>query len=136
MIEENVDAVGCFLEYIYTGEYFPQRKDEGRGLASDDTQPDIDETGEQLLKHYTLASKLGMTALKTLAHSKIHCVNSSAKGEIVYARYVYATTPLMMTRFDGQLPHFGPTAVTSCARMQKTSSDRCVWNSPNLVSTC
>lgn len=57
--------------------------------------PDLDETGDQLLKHarvYTLAEKLGMGTLKTLAHSKIHCVNSSAKGEIAYARYVYATT--------------------------------------------
>ena len=31
-------------------------------------------------------------ALKTLASSKIHCVNSTAKGEIAYARYVYAYT--------------------------------------------
>lgn len=57
--------------------------------------PEVD-NGEQLLKHarvYTLADKLGMPALKSLAHSKIHCVNSSAKGEIAYARYVYATTP-------------------------------------------
>lgn len=58
--------------------------------------PEFDETGNQLLKHarvYTLADKLELTKLKTLAHSKIHCVNSSAKGEIAYARYVYATTP-------------------------------------------
>ena len=84
------------MEYIYTGEYFPQKIAGQRGLAKDLTMPDIDETGEQLLKHarvYTLADKLGMSALKTLAHSKIHCVNSSAKGEIAYARYVYATTP-------------------------------------------
>lgn len=33
-----------------------------------------------------------MSALKSLASSKIHCVNSTAKGEIVYARYVYAHT--------------------------------------------
>jgi hypothetical protein len=84
------------LEYIYTGEYFPQKIAGQRVLAKDLTMPDLDETGEQLLKHarvYTLADKLGMGALKTLAHSKIHCVNSSAKGEIAYARYVYATTP-------------------------------------------
>lgn len=88
--------MGCFLEYLYTGEYFPQKIPGQRGLAKDLTMPDLDETGEQLLKHarvYTLADKLGMGALKTLAHSKIHCVNSSAKGEIAYARYVYATTP-------------------------------------------
>lgn len=27
--------------------------------------------------------------LKNLASSRIHCVNSTAKGEIAYARYVY-----------------------------------------------
>lgn len=87
--------MGCFLEYIYTGEYFPQRIEGQRGLVKDPSVPDIDPDGEQLLKHarvYTLADKLGMTNLKALAYSKIHCVNSSARGEIAYARYVYATT--------------------------------------------
>jgi len=35
--------------------------------------PDLDQTGDQLLKHarvYTLADKFGMDKLKTLAHSK------------------------------------------------------------------
>jgi hypothetical protein len=41
---------------------------------------------------YTLAELLGLPALKSLASSKIHCVNSTAKGEIAYARYVYAHT--------------------------------------------
>jgi hypothetical protein len=79
---ENLDAVGCFLEYIYTGEYFPQKIAGQRGLAKDSTMPELDETGEQLLKHarvYTLADKLGMVALKTLAHSKIHCVKSCSQ---------------------------------------------------------
>lgn len=52
-------------------------------------------TGDQLLKHakvYTLAEKFGLTHLKNLASSKIHCVNSTAKGEIAYARYVYKHT--------------------------------------------
>ncbi len=53
-------------------------------------------TGDQLLKHakvYTLADKFGLVHLKNLASSKIHCVNSTAKGEIAYARYVYQFTP-------------------------------------------
>lgn len=33
-----------------------------------------------------------MEKLRTLASSKIHCVNSTAKGEITYARYVYQYT--------------------------------------------
>jgi hypothetical protein len=57
--------------------------------------PSVDETGEQLLKHarvYTIAEKFGMDKLKSLASSKIHCVNSTAKGEITYARYIYKYT--------------------------------------------
>lgn len=57
--------------------------------------PAVDESGDQLLKHarvYTLAEKFGVEKLKSLATSKIHCVNSTAKGEIAYARYVYAYT--------------------------------------------
>ncbi|PVH68742.1 hypothetical protein DL98DRAFT_554721 [Cadophora sp. DSE1049] len=56
---------------------------------------DLDATGDQLLKHarvYTLAETLNLPSLKSLASSKIHCVNSTAKGEIAYARYVYAHT--------------------------------------------
>ncbi|KAJ8120375.1 hypothetical protein O1611_g10380 [Lasiodiplodia mahajangana] len=33
-----------------------------------------------------------MDKLKSLASSKIHCVNSTAKGEITYARYIYQYT--------------------------------------------
>lgn len=65
-------------------------------LEADPTIPKVDETGDQLLKHarvYTLAEKWGVDVLKNLASSKIHCVNSTAKGEIAYARYVYAYTP-------------------------------------------
>ena len=40
-----------------------------------------------------MAGKFGLPELKTLAHSKIHRINSSAKGEIAYARYVYGHTP-------------------------------------------
>lgn len=57
--------------------------------------PAVDETGDQLLKHarvYTIAEKFGMDKLKGLASSKIHCVNSTAKGEITYARYIYQYT--------------------------------------------
>ncbi|KAI9756307.1 MAG: hypothetical protein M4579_003899 [Chaenotheca gracillima] len=96
--DESLDAIGCFLEYLYTGEYFPRRVDgmSGRELEHDASTPGTDDTGEQLLKHarvYILAEKFGMKDLKSLAHSKIHRVNSSARGEIAYARFVYAHTP-------------------------------------------
>lgn len=95
--DESLDAIGCFLQYQYTGEYFPRRiATNPDGLETDPSVPDVDETGAQLLKHarvYTLAQKLGMPELKTLAHSKIHRINSTAVGEIAYARYVYGNTP-------------------------------------------
>ncbi|EXJ74418.1 uncharacterized protein A1O5_02714 [Cladophialophora psammophila CBS 110553] len=94
---ESLDAVGCFLQYQYTGEYFPRRlADTPDGLEPDPSIPEIDNTGAQLLKHarvYTLAQKLGLPDLKTLAHSKIHRINSTAVGEIAYARFVYGNTP-------------------------------------------
>ncbi|QSZ37750.1 hypothetical protein DSL72_008849 [Monilinia vaccinii-corymbosi] len=95
LINENLGAVGCFLEFLYTGDYFPRKIAGSRDLEVDPTMPGIDELGDQLLKHarvYTLAEMLNLPSLKSLASSKIHCVNSTAKGEIAYARYVYAHT--------------------------------------------
>ena len=86
---ENVDAFGCFLQFQYTRDYSSKPVESERDAGG------IDDSGEQLLKHarvYTLAEKLGMPALKALAHSKIHRVNSSPRGELEYARYVYAHT--------------------------------------------
>jgi hypothetical protein len=97
MPDESLDAVGCFLQYQYTGEYFPRRlANAPDGLEPDPSVPAVDNTGAQLLKHaqvYTLAQKLGLPDLKTLAHSKIHRINSTAVGEIAYARFVYGNTP-------------------------------------------
>ncbi|OCT48709.1 hypothetical protein CLCR_05082 [Cladophialophora carrionii] len=97
MRDEALDAVGCFLQYQYTGEYFPRRlPNVPDGLEPDPSVPAVDNTGAQLLKHaqvYTLAQKLGLPELKTLAHSKIHRINSTAVGEIAYARFVYGNTP-------------------------------------------
>jgi len=95
LVDEDLDAVGCFLEFIYTGDYYPRKPSGSRVLERDPYMPDVDETGDQLLKHarvYTLAETLGMPSLKNLAFSKIHLVNSTAKGEIAYARYVYSHT--------------------------------------------
>ena len=96
MPDEDLDATGCFLEFLYTGDYFPRKVPGQRTLEKDASIPDVDMTGDQLLKHarvYTLAEKFGLVHLKNLASSKIHCVNSTAKGEIAYARYVYQFTP-------------------------------------------
>lgn len=95
--DEDLDATGSFLEYLYNNEYFPRRLGDHKdsGLEEDPSYPSPDDTGAALLKHarvYTLADKFGMPALKSLAHSKIHRTSSTAKGEIAYARYVYSST--------------------------------------------
>ncbi|KAI9803246.1 MAG: hypothetical protein M1825_002037 [Sarcosagium campestre] len=91
---EDVDAVGSFLEWLYTGEYFPKKLDTGE-LEQDDALPSRDDSGEHLLKHarvYTIAHKFKVPDLQRLAHSKIHRIDSTAKAEIQYARFVYSTT--------------------------------------------
>lgn len=97
LADENPEAIGSFLEYLYTGDYFPRKLPGQRALEPHLSLPEVDDDGDQLLRHarvYTLATKFGLPELKSLASSKIHCVNSTAKGEIAYARYVYEhTTP-------------------------------------------
>ncbi|KAK4196051.1 hypothetical protein QBC40DRAFT_288029 [Triangularia verruculosa] len=109
---EDLDAMGCFLEFLYTGDYFPKKIAGQRTLEKDPSIPDVDYTGEQLLKHakvYTLAKKFGLNNLKNLASSKIHCVNSTAKGEIAYARYVYEFTPKDDTSIRAPVANFWAT---------------------------
>jgi hypothetical protein len=83
---------------MYNGEYFPRHltpRSKESPLENDPAIPSPDLDGIGLLRHariYTLADKLDMPALKSLAHSKIHSTNSTAKGEITYARYVYQKT--------------------------------------------
>ncbi|EPS38298.1 hypothetical protein H072_8073 [Dactylellina haptotyla CBS 200.50] len=93
---DNLDAVGCFIQYLYTGDYFPRIiKQKGEEILEKDPSQSDPDDGDHLLKHarvYTLAEKFGMKELKIMAHKKIHRINSSARGEIQYARYVYANT--------------------------------------------
>jgi hypothetical protein len=90
----DVDAMGSVVEYLYTGEYFPKKTSSARDapLEKDPRQPPTDNDGLGLLVHariYTLADRLQLPELKSLAHSKIHRTASTAKGELAYARYVY-----------------------------------------------
>ncbi|KAH6606946.1 hypothetical protein Trco_006099 [Trichoderma cornu-damae] len=110
--DEDLGAVGCFLEFLYTGEYFPRKLSGQRSLESDPSVPAIDDSGIQLLKHariYTLAQRWGVSALQTLSSSKIHCINSTVKGEIEYARYVYANTALDDTTIRAPVANFWAT---------------------------
>ncbi|RAL15024.1 uncharacterized protein BO97DRAFT_403659 [Aspergillus homomorphus CBS 101889] len=90
---EDVEAFGYFLQFQYTRDYSTARAEAHTGQEA---VVGDDDSGEQLLKHarvYTLAEKLGIPSLKTIAHSKIHRINSTSQGEIAYARYVYTNTP-------------------------------------------
>ncbi|KAL2811172.1 hypothetical protein BJX63DRAFT_422531 [Aspergillus granulosus] len=69
--DEDVEAFGYFLQYQYTRDYTPQAE----------VPEGTDDSGELLLKH-----------ARSLAHSKIHRINSTPRGELAYARYVYANT--------------------------------------------
>ena len=111
---EDLDAVGCFLQFLYTGEYFPRiiknpHGEEHLEKETSGSSNEIDEDGNCLLKHakvYTLAEKLGVSELKHLAHAKIHRINSTAKGELAYARYVYANTPREDTTIRNPIASF------------------------------
>ena len=64
-------------------------------MEYDPTTPSPDNEGVALLRHarvYTLAQKFGLPALSARAHKKIHLTQSTAKGEIAYARFVYKET--------------------------------------------
>ncbi|KHN99708.1 BTB/POZ fold protein [Metarhizium album ARSEF 1941] len=109
---EDVSAVGSFLEFLYTGEYFPRKIHGQRVLEVDPDMPKVDDTGVHLLKHariYTLAEKYGVPDLKKLSSSKIHCIDSTAKGEIEYARYVYAHTTNDDTKVRAPIASFWAT---------------------------
>ena len=94
MTDVDVDAMGSAIEYLYTGEYFPKKSSSARdaALELDPRLPSPDDEGLGLLVHariYTLAERLQLPSLKSLAHGKIHRTASTAKGELAYARYVY-----------------------------------------------
>ena len=63
LVKDDLDAVGAFLEYLYTKEYTPRLVPGPSGRADDVSLEDstdnyVDENGENLLKHaniYTLA---------------------------------------------------------------------------------
>ena len=67
----DLDSVGSFLQYLYTGEYFPRKLAQSGALETDPSAPSVDEDGHSLLKHarvYTLAGKLGMPVSDSSVH--------------------------------------------------------------------
>ena len=91
---DDIFAASCVLEYLYKGDYFPTLSGQ-TSLEYDATVPAEDHEGIGLLRHarvYTLAQRFGLPGLASLAHKKIHLTQSTAKGEIAYARFVYKET--------------------------------------------
>lgn len=92
--QDDEAATASVLEYLYKGDYFPALQG-NTNLEYDQTVPSPDNNGLGLLRHariYTLAQKFGLPQLAALAHKKIHLTQSTAKGEIAYARFVYKET--------------------------------------------
>jgi hypothetical protein len=90
---DDIDAASCVLEYLYKSDYFPTL--DGNNLEYDPSIPQPDNEGVALLRHarvYALAQRFGLPTLASLAHRKIHLTQSTAKGEIAYARFVYKET--------------------------------------------
>jgi hypothetical protein len=90
---DDLEAASSVLEYLYKADYFPNL--DGNNIDYDPTIPQPDNDGVALLRHarvYTLAQRFGLPALASLAHKKIHLTQSTAKGEIAYARFVYKET--------------------------------------------
>jgi len=88
---DDLHAVASVLEYLYKSDYFPTLAGP-TSMEYDPTVPQSDNEGVALLRHarvYTLAQRLGLPGLSALAHKKIHLTQSTAKGEIAYARFVY-----------------------------------------------
>lgn len=103
-------------------------------LESDPAAPVVDESGDQLLKNarvYMLAVKLGLPSLKSLALSKIHCVDSTAKGKIAYARYVYTHTLNDNTSIRAPVNNFCATESHTLLSEAEESLRECTWNPRN-----
>ncbi len=135
--DEDNDAVGSFLEFLYTGEYFPRKVPGQRVLETHPSLPEVDDSGEHLLRHariFTLAEKFGMELLKKLAASKIHCINSTARGEIAYARYVYANTERDDTSVGHRLPASGRPGRMRLGPRRRRSLRACAWSTQSLAT--
>lgn len=94
LLTEDLEATASVVEFMYKADYFPALST-SQTLENDPSTPYPDNEGVALLSHarvYTLAQKFGMPALAGLAHKKIHLTESTARGEIAYARYVYGNT--------------------------------------------
>lgn len=89
--DDDFAATAAVLEYLYKSDYFPTIMNK-TSMEHDPSVPSPDHEGVGLLRHarvYTLAQRFGMPELSAVAHRKIHLTQSTAKGEIAYARFVY-----------------------------------------------
>jgi hypothetical protein len=128
---DDIDACAAVLEYIYKGDYFPTVS--GNTMEYDPSVPSPDDSGVALLRHarvYTIAKRFGLPALAGVAHKKIHLTQSTAKGEIAYARFVYKETSTEdeaeqeFKRLCLEHPQFGFDVLSLVLDMQEKRSQR------------
>lgn len=90
----DLTATASVIEFLYKGDYFPTLTG-NTNMEYDPSVPQPDHEGVGLLRHariYALAQEFEIPALAAMAHKKIHLTQSTAKGEIAYARFVYSET--------------------------------------------
>lgn len=94
LANDDLQATSSVLEYLYKSDYFPPMTG-SQSMEYDPTVPSPDNDGVGLLRHarvYSLAQRFGLPALASMAHRKITLTQSTARGEIAYARFVYNET--------------------------------------------
>ncbi|KAK3678358.1 hypothetical protein LTR78_001655 [Recurvomyces mirabilis] len=94
LANDDLQATSSVLEYLYKSDYYP-RMTGTQSMEYDTTVPQPDNDGIGLLRHarvYSLAQRFGLPALASMAHRKITLTQSTARGEIAYARFVYTET--------------------------------------------
>ena len=110
-IRDSLQATSSVLEYLYKSDYFPPMTG-SQSMEYDTTVPQPDNDGIGLLRHarvYSLAQRFGLPALASMAHRKITLTQSTARGEIAYARFVYKKTSPDDTTIRKPVAHFWAT---------------------------
>ncbi|KAK5111668.1 hypothetical protein LTR62_004773 [Meristemomyces frigidus] len=111
LANDDLQATSSVLEYLYKSDYFPPMTG-SQSMDYDTTVPQPDNEGVGLLRHarvYSLAQRFGLPALASMAHRKITLTQSTAHGEIAYARFVYKETSADDTTIRKPVAHFWAT---------------------------
>lgn len=91
--DDDADAVGAMVSFLYSGEYFPriQRTQDMRTLEA---LPHGQHHQRRIHVHvHTLAEKYAITGLRDLAFRKIFLIDPGALDFLDFLRQVYTITP-------------------------------------------